>query len=305
MYSNLPLYKFTYNYIAIPIVWYIIYAITSTFTTHIYLNNNALSSFVYTKKIICFLFYFCSLMTVICHTMSMYQDPGTLDYKQVSKLSKKQKNFCKKCNKDRPMRTHHCSICGRCIMKMDHHCPWIFNCVGFGNQKTFILFLFYSFSGCGIAFVTLLPRFFTDDFVYMLKHPKFKINFNTKFIFILIQVFASLSEPFLLFMGTVLAFVMSLSIGCIFFSQIYNMVLNTTGIEHLINENDIEKNEWYAYKDRWFMVKTVMGLNDKWKWFFPIFERNKYNNGYTFDTPYDRNNKTEKVKKVCCNWCGC
>ena len=33
------------------------------------------------------------------------------------------KKFCRKCRSFKPSRAHHCSICRRCVIKMDHHCP--------------------------------------------------------------------------------------------------------------------------------------------------------------------------------------
>jgi palmitoyltransferase len=52
--------------------------------------------------------------------------------------------FCKKCQARKPDRAHHCSTCRRCVLKMDHHCPWLATCVGLRNQKAFLLFLIYT-----------------------------------------------------------------------------------------------------------------------------------------------------------------
>ncbi|CAJ1452366.1 unnamed protein product [Effrenium voratum] len=55
---------------------------------------------------------------------------------------------CQKCFRSKPPRAHHCSVCKRCVLKMDHHCPWINNCVGFNNYRYFCLFMLYLALGC-------------------------------------------------------------------------------------------------------------------------------------------------------------
>eukprot|EP00450_Noctiluca_scintillans_P033734 CAMPEP_0194542046 /NCGR_PEP_ID=MMETSP0253-20130528/83326_1 /TAXON_ID=2966 /ORGANISM="Noctiluca scintillans" /LENGTH=250 /DNA_ID=CAMNT_0039388617 /DNA_START=181 /DNA_END=933 /DNA_ORIENTATION=- len=54
------------------------------------------------------------------------------------------RRFCRKCVKHKPDRCHHCRVCGTCVLQMDHHCPWIANCVGFRNHKYFFLVSFYA-----------------------------------------------------------------------------------------------------------------------------------------------------------------
>ncbi|VFQ70018.1 unnamed protein product [Cuscuta campestris] len=74
--------------------------------------------------------------------------------------------FCRKCNQTKPPRCHHCSVCGRCVLKMDHHCVWVVNCVGALNYKYFLLFLFYTFLETTLVTLSLLPgfiTFFTDE----------------------------------------------------------------------------------------------------------------------------------------------
>lgn len=51
--------------------------------------------------------------------------------------------FCTPCGIFKPDDAHHCHDCGRCVERMDHHCPWINNCVGLETEKYFILFLLY------------------------------------------------------------------------------------------------------------------------------------------------------------------
>ncbi|KAI8072384.1 DHHC palmitoyltransferase-domain-containing protein [Gongronella butleri] len=71
------------------------------------------------------------------------------------KRSTHEPRFCKRCDNYKPPRTHHCSSCGICVLKMDHHCPWVNNCVGFANYGHFIRLLVYVEASC-IYLITML-----------------------------------------------------------------------------------------------------------------------------------------------------
>ena len=72
--------------------------------------------------------------------------------------------FCKKCQVPKPDRAHHCSTCKRCVLKMDHHCPWLSTCLGLHNYKAFILFLLYNSLFCWVCFISTAYWVWTELF---------------------------------------------------------------------------------------------------------------------------------------------
>eukprot|EP00924_Labyrinthula_sp_SR-Ha-C_P004016 maker-scaffold_3-snap-gene-11.1-mRNA-1 protein AED:0.03 eAED:0.03 QI:81/1/1/1/0.33/0.25/4/228/342 len=107
-------------------------------------------------------------LALFSHLRAMFTDPGAVPEDALPILSpdledpfphKSKFRTCNKCSTYKPDRTHHCSMCKRCIIKMDHHCPWLNNCVGIGNHKYFLLFLLYTFLSCVMSLYLLLGRF--------------------------------------------------------------------------------------------------------------------------------------------------
>ena len=55
--------------------------------------------------------------------------------------------WCDTCSLWRPPRASHCSLCGRCYERFDHHCPWVGTCVARCNHRFFSIFV----AGVGVA----------------------------------------------------------------------------------------------------------------------------------------------------------
>uniref|UniRef100_A0A8C7ZYC6 Palmitoyltransferase n=1 Tax=Oryzias sinensis TaxID=183150 RepID=A0A8C7ZYC6_9TELE len=98
--------------------------------------------------------------------------------------------FCDRCQVLKPDRCHHCSVCETCVLKMDHHCPWVNNCVGFSNYKFFLLFLAYSMLYCVFIATTVFRyflKFWTGDL------PNGPAKFHVLFLmFVALMFFISL-----------------------------------------------------------------------------------------------------------------
>ncbi|KAK3106438.1 hypothetical protein FSP39_020027 [Pinctada imbricata] len=52
--------------------------------------------------------------------------------------------WCDKCEIFKPLRTHHCKICKKCVLMRDHHCYIVGTCIGYKNQRYFVVLTFYT-----------------------------------------------------------------------------------------------------------------------------------------------------------------
>jgi hypothetical protein len=86
-------------------------------------------------------------------------DPDHLseNIQDLSNLKGNSLEQCEICHITKLRKVHHCSYCGmyfiflinRCTADMDHHCPWIANCIALNSGKPFLLFCLFLFITTG------------------------------------------------------------------------------------------------------------------------------------------------------------
>lgn len=102
-------------------------------------------------------------LAIICFLRAVFTDPGRIPDSWVVGADDTERGLlvpfhrtqetkhdgsrrvCKKSKPPvyKPDRAHYCRMLSRCVLKMDHFCPWLNNCIGFYNHKFFVLFIFY------------------------------------------------------------------------------------------------------------------------------------------------------------------
>lgn len=203
------------------------------------------------------IFEFFTFLAIASHLRAMLTDPGAVPRgnatkENISKLGLKEGQVvykCPKCVSIKPERAHHCSVCRRCIKKMDHHCPWVNNCVGENNQKYFVLFTLYI---CVISihalymgihhFINCISQDWQDCTVY---------SPAATTVFLIFLLFESL--------------LFGIFTAVMFGSQMSAICYDETGIESLKQEHG-----GWEKTGKWNSIKSVFGHPFSILWFSPF-----------------------------------
>ena len=287
MYSNMTTGIKIKRFLYIPAVYVVIYIILASYNYYIFLNESFMIDYKILKNIISVIFYFFGIMALVCHTLVVLVDPGSFNLKIVREiLQGNEKERCRKCDDLRPIRAHHCSKCLRCFMRLDHHCPWVFNCVGIGNQKIFYLFLIYTILTTLMSFVMLIICLVAHrkELFFYTNVKLRKMDFLENSYRIFGNELKGAEHYLLIIFGIIMNFLTFTFVGGLFVSQTTLMAHNITNIENDIYEDDETENPFYSKKAQLKWVLSLMECKQKWKIFLPIVEPNLHNGGYVFGT---------------------
>ncbi|XP_071456491.1 palmitoyltransferase ZDHHC3 isoform X2 [Marmota flaviventris] len=237
-----------------------------------------------------------AFLALASHCRAMLTDPGavpkgnaTKEFIESLQLKPGQVVYkCPKCCSIKPDRAHHCSVCKRCIRKMDHHCPWVNNCVGENNQKYFVLFTMYialislhALIMVGFHFLHCFEEDWTTVYLSLLNllqdygenrertaEAQVYLHEREQPPKISLTECSSFSPPTTVILLILLCFEALLFLiftSVMFGTQVHSICTDETGIERLKR-----KNQPREHRANWRSVKDTCGGDFSLNWFNPF-----------------------------------
>lgn len=173
-----------------------------------------------------------------------------------------QYRFCVFCQTPKPPGAHHCRICRKCILDMDHHCPFIGNCVGRLNLRSFILFLAWTLIGTVYGIIMTSTLLLTTMGVMSL--PKKIKGFS-----IVGLLFVSIDAVPWWYFATMYVFMVCIGaffgVGVLLQAQIGQIVKGQSYINILKGETGDNKLSAHS------RLKRLCGGRSMWLWLLPFW----------------------------------
>ncbi|KAG7904448.1 hypothetical protein KL907_003324 [Ogataea polymorpha] len=150
----------------------------------LYIIFEARYAWTHISPAIIFIFCYLWCLSASCLIRATFQDPGLLprnvhlvdnvvrnglpiEYINSQLVdgpkSKVELKYCTTCYIWRPVRSSHCPMCNACILNMDHHCPFLANCIGQRNYWHFLCYLTFTILLCAFVCAQTAYRISRQD----------------------------------------------------------------------------------------------------------------------------------------------
>ncbi|KAL1803619.1 hypothetical protein ACET3Z_032266 [Daucus carota] len=206
-----------------------------------------------------------AITTITTYCLAAFRSPGAPplilwgSYSVVGRGGLENYTYCLYCKKPKSPRTHHCRSCQMCVLDMDHHCPFIGNCVGAANHRVFIFFLisallstvYVSVISAYAAIqiwppIRLSPPARTDDLASLDWYSgKLKEIISAFLSSILLLPVESVVLVYLL----VASLVVEIGLAILLFQQLYYIYEGKTYLNHLISHG-VEDGTSYGVEEK-------------------------------------------------------
>jgi len=210
-------------------------------------------------------------MTVWCYIIAWKVQPSvtpagwTPDREAIDPLTPDHKiRYCDQCESWIPPRAYHCDRCKRCVLMKDQHSPWINGCVGYGNTKPYILFIW------NLLVLVAMAQFMSFWwFLMSMIGYEFETCYWQSEMVCWISTLLSVSLlPLEILLGFLLVWHIRLSAFNVTNQEVVYWTHEVLNYNKYHKQEDEEPREW-AYYGGWFYTPNMVNVFGYRAWLFP------------------------------------